>query len=135
MRTHLEFRSGSFPPQPGEAETVNPGRWGKALAEFLRSELSSRGIEAGDPRAEDWGWVVPIVNDEFPLWVGCGNYDEYPDGFLCFVEPSRPKIRKWFRSVDTTGRVEEVAAAIDAALRSRPDVRDLRWWDEHEVRR
>ena len=128
MRTHLEFRSDSFPATEGEAEAVNPGRWGKALAEYLRQQLTSRGLPGGEPVAEDWGWLVPINNDSFPLWVGCGNYEEYPDGFLCFIEPSKPFVRRLLRKVDTTERVERVAFALEGALRAHSGVRDLKWW-------
>jgi hypothetical protein len=132
MRTHVEFRSGAFPPQAGEDEQVNPGRWGKALADYVRAELTARGFPGGAPYAEDWGWAVPLENADFPLWVGCGNYEEHPDGFLCFVEPSKPTVRRLFRKVDTTARVEQVASALDAALRAHHDVRDLRWRGEGE---
>ena len=104
MRTHVEFRSDAFPAQPGEDEEINPGRWGKLLAAFLRAELTKAGLVGGEPYAEDWGWEIPINNPEFGLFVGCGNYEEYPDGFLCFVDPSKPYIRKLFRKIDTTAR-------------------------------
>lgn len=133
MRTHVEFRSDAFPALPGEDAQINPGRWGKALADYLRSELTSRQLPGGDPYAEDWGWGVPIDNEDFPLWVGCGNYEEYPDGFLCFIEPSKPYVRRLLRKIDTTARIEQVAAAIDAALKSHSGVRDLKWWTDMEA--
>ena len=134
MRTHVEFRSDAFPAQPGEEEQINPGRWGKALADYLRAALNSHGLLGGEPYAEDWGWAVPLDNDEFPLWIGCGNYEEYSDGFLCFIEPSRPFVRKLFRKIDTTARIEEVAAVVDRALSDHPGIHDLRWWSEAETR-
>lgn len=128
MRTNVEFRSGAFPPHPGEEESTNPGRWGKGVAQYLRAELSARGFPGGEPRPEDWGWVVPIDNAEFDLWVGCGNYEEYPDGFLCFIEPSKPFVRRLLRKISTVDRIEALAAALDDALRSHSAVRDVRWW-------
>jgi hypothetical protein len=133
MRTHVEFRSDAFPAQPGEDDQVNPGRWGKSLADYLRAEFTARGFSGGDPYAEDWGWGVPIDNEGFPLWIGCGNYDEYPDGFLCFIEPSTPVIRKLFRKIETAAQVEAVAAALDAALSSHPGVHHLRWWTKEKT--
>lgn len=133
MRSHVEFRSEAFPAAPGEDSEINPGRWGKALADYLRAELTSRGEPGGAPYGEDWGWAVPLQSEDFPLWVGCGNYEEYPDGFLCFIEPSKPTVRRLFRKIDTTKRVARVADALDAALRAHPEVRDIRWWSEDEV--
>ena len=133
MRTHVEFRSDAFPAQPGEEEQINPGRWGKSLAEYLCTQLTGRGFPGGEPYAEDWGWAVPLDNTEFSLWVGCGNYEEYPDGFLCFIEPGKPFVRRLFRRIDTTSRVEAVASALEAALRSHPAIRDMRWWSNAEA--
>jgi hypothetical protein len=73
------------------------------------------------------------INPGFPLWVGCGNYEEYADGFLCFIELRTPVVRKLFRTIDTSARVEEVATALDGILRSHPGVRDVRWWSESEA--
>jgi hypothetical protein len=126
MRTHVEFRSSGFPAQPGEDELVNPGIFGKSLASHLREQLAARGFVTGEPYAEDWGWAVPIENTEIPLWVGCGNYEEYADGFLCFIEPSKPFVRKLLRKIDTTAMVERIATALDSILCAHPDVRDIR---------
>ena len=71
----------------------------------------------------------------YRLWIGCGNYEEYPDGFLCFTEPSKPFVRKWFRKIDTTDRLSAVSDALDAALRAHPGIHDLRCWSEDEVAR
>jgi len=133
MRTHVEFRSDALPAEPGEEEAINPGRWGAALARYLAAQLSAHGLAAGEPYAEDWGYGISLANADFPLWVGCGNYEEYPDGFLCFIEPRVPTIRKLFRKIDTSSRVGAVADALDAALRAHPRIRDLRWWSQEEV--
>ena len=134
MRTHLEFRSSAFPADPGEEEEVNPGRHGKRLAEYLGTQLPKHGFATGQIYAEDWGWAVPIEHQAFNLWVGCGNYEEYPDGFLCFIEPSKPFVRRGlFKKVDTRADVERLANAIEFALKANADVHDLRWWTDTEV--
>lgn len=130
MRTHFEFHSKAFPALPGEEEQINPGRWGKRLADFLRAELNARGLVGGEPYAEDWGWAVPIDNPEYALWVGCGNLDDDEDGFLCFVEPSKPYVRKIFRKIDVRARVEQVASALEQAVAAHPQTQGLKWWPE-----
>ncbi len=133
MKTHVEFRSAKFPVYPGEEEEVNPDRWGKRVAEYLYQKLRERGIETDEIFAEDWGWVVPIPHDVFSMWVGCGHYQEYPDGYLIFVEPSKPTIRKGlFKRIDATPDIEKVASAIDRILKSDPDIHDIRWWSDDE---
>jgi len=132
MKTHVEFRSDDFPPYEGEEAQINPGRYGKRLAEFLVEGLREKGFRPSVPLAEDWGWVVSVNNDRFPLWVGCGNYDEYPDGFLCFIEPHEPTIRRFFRKLQTTAEVGALREAIDQLLASKPGVRDKQWWTYEE---
>jgi hypothetical protein len=129
MKTHVQFRSDAFPPYDSEQYEVNPGRHGKRVAEFLADGLREKGFEALEPLAEDWGWMIPLRNDSFTLWVGCGNYDEYPDGFLCFIEPHRPVIRRCFLwKVDTSKTVNALREAIDQVLSAHPQVRAKRWW-------
>lgn len=130
MRTHLEFRSDAFPACPGEDEEINPGRYGKRLAEFIAAELPRKGYRVRDVYAEDWGWVVELDNAEFPLWVGVGNYEEYDDGFLCFIEPSKPFVRRWFRSVPTGGTIERLANAMEQVIRDSGKARDMKWWSD-----
>jgi hypothetical protein len=130
VRTHLGFRSDAFPAEPGEQERINPGRWGAALARYLRTELTARGLAGAEPYPEDWGWAVPLDNLDFSLWVGCGNNEEYRDGFHCFIDPRTPFVRKLFRKIDTSVRVENLATALKAALLSHPSVSGLRCWTD-----
>lgn len=134
MRTHLEFRSNAFPACPGEDEEINPGRWGRRLAEYLVAGLPKHGFEVLDLFAEDWGWQIDLRNDGFPLWIGVGNYEEYDDGFLCFIEPSKPYVG-WLKRRPTADIVERLASALEQIVRNRDDVRDLRWWSESEIGR
>jgi hypothetical protein len=49
IRTHVEFRSNKFPPYEGEEEQINPGLWGKRLAEYK--------IIAADPDIREVTWT------------------------------------------------------------------------------
>jgi len=132
MKTHVEFRSDKFPPYEGEEEQINPDLWGKRLGEYLKKKLGPEGIETDELIPEDWGWCLPVKNDAFSMWIGCGHYQEYPNGYLCFVEPSKPIIRRLFKKIDTTQQVSRVTKALDKILTSDPEITDLRWWDEGE---
>jgi hypothetical protein len=79
--------------------------------------------------------VLPILNEGFDLRIGCGNYQEYPDGFLCFIEPREPFIRKLFSRIETTERVGALQEAIDRILSSADGIRDKRWWTHEEFNR
>jgi hypothetical protein len=132
MQTHVEFRSDRFPALEGEEKLVNPELWGKQLADFLRAGLRGQGFETKEPVAEDWGWVVPVVNKSFRLWIGCGHYQECPDGFLCFIEPHTPFVRKLFKKIDTRERIAALRQAMDKVLAEDAGISSKRWWTYEE---
>ncbi len=137
MKTYVEFRSSAFPPYDGEDSETNPGIFGKRLAEFIFTGLKENGFSPLEPLGEDWGWLVEIKNDSFKLSVGCGNYEEYENGFLCFIEPHTPIIRRFlfFGKVDTTERVNSLQKALDTVLRAEPAITDIRWSTHEEFNR
>lgn len=138
MKTHVEFRSDAFPLEEDGADEVNPGRFGRRLARFVSDELKAKKFAAYEPVEADWGWIVPIANKGFELSIGCGNYDEYPeDGFLCFIEPHTPTIRRlgFLWKIDVSDRVNALQRALDEVLSEHPGVRDIRWWTYDEFNR
>ena len=134
MKTHLDFESEDFPAYPNEDELVNPGCYGKRLAEFLAAELPKHGFNVRCICNEDWGWMVELENEDFPLWIGCANHEAEENTFRCFIEPSKPVIRKWFSKIDTTEVVSKLGADLEAILIQSGRVINLRWWSEDEVR-
>lgn len=130
MRTHLQFRSAAFPAYPEEDELINPGRYGKRLAQYLEQELPKRGFPVLSIGTEDWGWMVELANIQFPLWIGCGNYEEYDDGFLCFIEPSKPFVGRFFKRIPTAETVDRLANALEEAIRDSGQAKDLQWWSD-----
>jgi hypothetical protein len=127
MKTNVEFKSDKFPPYDGEEDEINPGLWGKRLAEYLQNNLPLHGINVICIGAEDWGWMVELENEEFPLWIGCGHQYGEKNEFLCFIEPSKPFIRKWFKKIDTKDKVNRVINALANVLESDSDIRDIKW--------
>ena len=128
MKTQVEFRSSKFPPYEGEEEDINPGLWGKRLAEYLVVKLVERGIETDPIIAEDWGWYVPIRNEGFRLALCCGHQSgDDGDEFLCFTDPSRPIVKKLFRRIDATAQLTRLTQALEQILASDPDIRDVVW--------
>jgi hypothetical protein len=45
MKTQVEFRSSKFPPYEGEQKQINPGLWGKRLADYFVRKLFEKGIK------------------------------------------------------------------------------------------
>ena len=127
MNTQVEFRSSKFPPYEGEEEQINPGLWGKRLAEYLVEKLAAKGISTDGMIAEDWGWFVPVRNEAFPLALCCGHQDGDEDEFLCFTEPSTPIVKKFFKKIDATAELSRLTAALQEILAEDPEIRDVVW--------
>jgi len=127
MKTQVAFRSKNFPPYDGEEEQINPGLWGKRLAEYLVDKLKPHGIEAEEIIAEDWGWYIPIKNEGFRLAICCGHQDGDDDEFLCFTDPATPIIRKLFKKIDATHELTRVVTAMGNILSSDPEITDIEW--------
>ena len=127
MKTQVEFRSSKFPPCEGEEEQINPGLWGKRLAEYLVEKLAEKGIETEEIIAEDWGWYIPVRNEGFRLALCCGHQDGDDDQFLCFTDPDTPIVKKLFRKIDATAQLTQLTGALEQILAADPDIRDIEW--------
>ena len=127
MKTQVEFRSNKFPPYEGEEKQINPGLWGKRLAEYLVQKLAERGIKTEHIIAEDWGWCIPIPNEGFRLAVCCGHQYGDDDVFLCFTDPSTPILKKWFKRIDATAQLTRLTEALQQILASDPEIKDVVW--------
>jgi len=123
----VEFRSSKFPPYNGEEEEVNPGLWGKRLAEYLVQKLSERGIGAERIIGEDWGYYLPIPNEGFRLALCCGHQYGENDVFLCFTDPKTPVVKKFFRKVDATAQLTRLTEAVQQILSSDPEIKNIVW--------
>ncbi len=127
MKTQVQFRSDKFPPYENEEEEINPGLWGRRLAEYLVTNLKEKGIPIEEPIAEDWGYYIPIENKGFRLAICCGHQDGDDDEFLCFTEPSTPTVKKLFKKIDASLQLEEIAKAMNEIFSSDSEIRELEW--------
>ena len=127
MRTHFTFKTSAFPPIPGEEEElVNDWMYGKALSLHLKEQLEAHGYTIKMQCAEDWGWYTEIENPRFRLSIGCGTHDWESREFVCFVDPSKPTVRKLFKKVSTVETVEKLVYALQEILGGDDRIEDLK---------
>ena len=129
MKTQVEFRSKKFPPYEGEEETINPGVWGKRLAEYLVQKLSENCVRTLDIEGEDWGYYIPVDIEGVRFAICCGHQCGEDDEFLCFTDPNKPIFRKLFRRVDTDAKLSRLTKALHQMLSSDPDIKDVVWME------
>ncbi len=127
MKTQVEFRSSKFPPYEGEEEEINPGLWGKRLAEYLVQKLADRGIKTLGIIGEDWGYYIPVENAGFKLAICCGHQNGDQDEFLCFTDPGTPIVKKLFKKIDATGQLSRLTEPLRQILSADPEIRDVIW--------
>jgi len=128
LKTYVDFRSDKFPPYEGEEEDINPGLWGKRLAEYFVENLPSHGFETEEVVTEDWGYFIPIVNPEFRLAICCGHQSGDDNEFLCFTDPRDPFVRKLLKKVDATEALTRLTEAMRNILSADEDIRDINWY-------
>jgi len=127
MKTQVEFRSSKFPPYEGEEAEINPGLWGKRLAEYLVQKLADRGIKTLGIIGEDWGYYIPVENEGFKLAVCCGHQNGDEDEFLCFTDPGTPIVKKFFKKIDATAQLSRLTEALRQILEADPEIKDVAW--------
>ncbi len=132
MKTQVEFRSSKFPPYEGEEEQINPGLWGKRLAEYLAQKLAEKGIVTEEMVAEDWGWYVPVRNEGFRLALCCGHQNGDDDEFVCFTDPSTPIVKTFLKKIDATAQLTLLTEALQQILTSDPEIRDVVWTESRD---
>ena len=107
-----EFRSSKFPSYDKKNGEVNPGIWGKRLAEYISQNLEKHGVKTLKIIAEDWGYYLPIQMKK-PEWRFAVETERgVNDKFIIYTVPKTPKIRKLFRTKDITPQLSRLVDAV-----------------------
>lgn len=130
MKTFVEFRSKKFPAYEGEEDEINPGIWGRRLAEYLDENLEKTGIATHGIIQEDSGYHIGIVDDSCRISLFCGHQYGDDEQFIIFTDPKTPTFRRFFRSIDVTPQLSRVVNAVKAILEGDPDIRDMEWMEQ-----
>ncbi len=127
MDKFIHIRSTQFPVLPGEeAELVNEGMFGKALAEYLQRKLTERGYDVPFFCCEDWGWWVelPEAPFAFGVCIYAAPSEGNPTEYAC--TDGAAAARKWswkrFRFVDTAPWVTKLHDDLLAIFQADPEV-------------
>jgi hypothetical protein len=74
------FKSSLFEIEPGEDDEVNPGIYGRQLAQWMKLKLESGGYVVEEIINEDWGRCLMCQRSPFSLWVGVGSVEDETRG-------------------------------------------------------
>lgn len=123
----VTFTSDFFKPVLGEDEEANPGRYGKALAQWLSTQLRERGVSVEGVIPEDFGWVVMISRQPLMLWFGCGNTDGSTTEWSVFPVAEASVLQRLFKRVDTASEIERLRTHLSELVPSIPGVANITW--------
>ncbi len=123
----VTFQTDFFKPLPGEEEETNPGRYGKALAQWLGERLKERGVTVEGVIPEDFGWVVMVSRKPFMLWLGCGNTDGSTTEWNVFPVAELSTIQRLFKREDPGPAIEKLREHLAELLPSIPGVTNVIW--------
>lgn len=136
LKTHIEFRSDHFPQTSEEQKEWDGQIWGYTLAKYLAEELPKHGVNVLDFLNEDWGYLIPLADEKFKdIWIGCNHYQEYENGFLVFINPSKPIVKQgFFKKIDISEQLTFVANILNEILTTNPTIYAQHWWDEKDMK-
>lgn len=124
------FTSSIFKVEPGEDDEINPGRYGRQLALWLKGRLEERGYNVEPVIAEDWGRCLMLSRQPFALWVGCGNVDSLDDEgessemvWHCFPVVEVPFFKRIFSKPDTGPALQKLDSDLKEILASETTIK------------
>ena len=123
----VTFTTDFFKPIAGEEEETNPGRYGKALAQWLAEQLKERGVSVEGVIPEDFGWVVMVSRKPFLLWLGCGNTDGSTTEWSVFPVAEMSALQRIFKPADTAPEIEKLKVHLSVLVPSIPGVTNVVW--------
>lgn len=123
----VTFQTEFFKPLHGEEEETNPGRYGKALAQWLAESLKMRGVAVEGVIPEDFGWVVMLSRKPFMLWLGCGNTDGSTTEWSVFPAAEISTIQRLFKRINPAPEIEKLKAHLAELVPSIPGVTNITW--------
>lgn len=135
MNTKFEFECMLFNCIEPKEYFINPGSFGDDVARWLGGELRLQGIESvSEPEQEDFGWFFTFMVGSTEHCVVIGFQPEDTTNgvrWLGWIERQAGFVGSLFGG-RKRGILPEAIDAIDAALRSSPEIKKLQWVDEFD---
>jgi hypothetical protein len=120
----LEFESSLFTVVFGEDDETNPGIYGRSLAQWLSNQLRVVGVVAGDVKAEDFGWLVPVKSEPYSLFVACSS-GEKSNQWMVFAYIEGGLVPRLFRKDKSADLLESLYATVRRCLEKEPSINRL----------
>lgn len=125
METELYIKSELFPSYPGEEDDINPGRFGKRLAEFTKSLLIEESIDVSDLYSTDYSYELRLDQFKFSVYISTGNIDGEKNEFLISISPKEEFKRKLFKKISTKETINKIYSILKQGIIDNPKIEIL----------
>ncbi len=129
-RFDILFETSRFNVSEVREHFINPCCFGEDLAEWLREQLSEKGVPVGAPYQEDWGWEMRARQGSQGYFLGVGGYliegaIDKNDGEWRIMVEKRRSIWEKVRGRNKMSESEPILSIIEDILREQADVRNI----------
>ena len=135
-RTHVTFVTGLFNTEDVRDYFINPCCFGDDCAQWLIDRLVSQCSEKVDerPTQEDWGWCFCVTTGQrdFMIGVGLCEDEDSPNTWLVFIESQLGWLSRKLLGQSDDAELLAVCGLIDRALKSDPEISDVRWYTKED---
>jgi len=115
------IRTNAFPIEPGEDADTNPGRYGRAFAQFVADGMRAKGELVEDIVPEDFGWCVRLGRNPF-RWVGCGNRDGETEEWMAFAVVEAGLVKRLVGEASIAQERSRLSRLVLEVVRAAPGV-------------
>jgi len=122
----IHVRSARFAIEPGEDTEVNPGIYGRQIAEWLAGQLSARGWHVTGTIAEDFGRLVGVKHQKFHAYVACANGHDGEQSWQVFTFVEGGGFRGMFAKAEKAEIANRLFDDVERILRADPPTIDVR---------
>lgn len=112
MVVDITIKSNLFLAYPNEEADINPGRYGKRLAEYLKKLLEKNDTKVADLYPTDVGHELRIDNTLFRVFIFVGNIDGEDSEFFISIEAKKRIFKGWFKRISINEAVQNTHQII-----------------------
>jgi len=122
----IHAHSSRFAIEPGEDGETNPGIYGRALAQWLATQLPTFGWRVKGCIAEDFGRLVEVEDPKFRLFVACASGHDGADSWQAFTFAEGGGILGAFAKSEKQRLADRLLSDVECALRNDSSTLNIR---------
>jgi hypothetical protein len=116
------IRTTEFPIQSGEDAETNPGVFGRALADYLVTQIRDRGVDVERVIPEDFGYCIMLKRKPLRLWIACGNRAGSTDEWIAFAVSEGSLLGRFVGNIHPALEVDRISEMLGEIMRAAPGV-------------